>query len=88
MPDTRKKDEAARTAAGRAAGAPRLPRQSQATASAPQDAGPSVISLEERYLRELEARPADERFADFAAPPAHAGGQAATYNADEMAAKL
>ncbi len=59
-----------------------------ATASAPQDAGPSVISLEERYLRELEARPADERFADFAAPPAHAGGQAATYNADEMAAKL
>lgn len=55
MPDTRKKDEAARTAAGRAAGAPRLPRQSQATASAPQDAGPSVILQEAFRLPPEEA---------------------------------
>lgn len=32
------------------------------------------ISLEERYWRELEERPADPRFADFSAPPAHASG--------------
>lgn len=31
------------------------------------------ITLEERYWRELEERPADSRFADFTAPPAHTG---------------
>lgn len=31
------------------------------------------ITLEERYWRELEERPADSRFADFSAPPAHTG---------------
>lgn len=59
-----------------------------ARASAPQDAGPSVISLEERYLRELEARPADERFADFAAYLTHTGGPAPTFDYNEMTAKL
>lgn len=49
------------------------------------------ISLEERYFRDLDARPVDERFADFSAPPAHeghAGGQAPAWDPAEMAAKL
>lgn len=46
------------------------------------------VTLEERYFRDLEARPVDERFADFAAPPAHAGGQAPAYDPAEMASKL
>lgn len=46
------------------------------------------VTLEERYFRDLEARPVDERFADFAAPPAHAGGQAPAYAPAEMASKL
>lgn len=47
-----------------------------------------AVSLEERYFRDLEARPVDERFADFSAPPAHAGGQAPAWDPAEMAAKL
>lgn len=48
-----------------------------------------AVTAEERYFRELEARPVDERFADFAAPvPGHAVPQTPTYNAAEMAAKL
>ena len=46
------------------------------------------ISLEERYFRDLEARPVDERFADFSATPDHAGGQALAYDPAKMAAKL
>ena len=47
------------------------------------------LTLEERYFRELESRPVDDRFVDFAAPePAHAGGRVPAYNPDEMAAKL
>lgn len=49
------------------------------------------VTLEERYFRDLEARPVDERFADFSAPPAHgghAGGQAPAYDPAEMASKL
>lgn len=46
------------------------------------------VTLEERYFRDLEARPVDERFADFAAPPAHAVGQAPAYDPAEMASKL
>ena len=46
------------------------------------------ISLEERYFRDLEARPVDERFADFSAPPAHAGAQTPAYDPAEMASKL
>ena len=51
-----------------------------------------TLTLEERYFRDLEARPVDERFTmDFAAPPAHggpAGGQAPAWDPAEMAAKL
>lgn len=49
------------------------------------------VTLEERYFRDLEARPVDERFADFSAPPAHgghAGGLAPAYDPAEMASKL
>lgn len=51
-----------------------------------------TLTLEERYFRDLEARPVDERFTmDFAAPPAHgghAGGRAPAWDPAEMAAKL
>jgi len=46
------------------------------------------VSLEERFFRELEARPVDDRFADFSAPPAHAAHQTPTYDPAAMAAKL
>ena len=47
------------------------------------------ISLEERYFRDLEARPVDERFADFSATPAHAGGgQEQSINPADLTAKL
>ena len=46
------------------------------------------LSMEERYFRDLEARPVDERFADFSATPDHAGGQALAYDPAKMAAKL
>ena len=48
-----------------------------------------AVTAEERYFRELEARPVDGRFADFAAPdPGHAAPQVPIYSAAEMAAKL
>lgn len=52
------------------------------------DGKTETISLEEKYLREQEARPEDPRFADFSAPPAHSmdGGQ--TINPAELTAKL
>lgn len=49
------------------------------------------ISAEDRYFRELDARPVDPRFVDFSAvapAPAHADGLAPVYNAAAMAAKL
>lgn len=46
------------------------------------------LSLEERYFRDLEARPADERGAEFSASPAHAGGQFDNINPAELTAKL
>ena len=49
---------------------------------------PRSSSEAERYFRDLEARPVDERFVDFSATPAHAGGQDPIYNPAEMAAKL
>ena len=60
--------------------------------SAPDGAGGvkrEAVSLEERYFRDLEARPVDERFTmDFSAAPAHAGGQIPAYDPAEMASKL
>ena len=49
-----------------------------------------TISLEERYLRELEARPADERAFEFAAPPAHGApaGNGGNIDPAELTAKL
>lgn len=52
------------------------------------DGKTEAVSLEERYLRELEARPVDGRFADFAAPPAHAADPAPAWNPDEMVKKM
>ena len=52
------------------------------------DGGTESLSLEERYFRDLEARPADERGAEFSAPPAHAGGQQDNINPAELTAKL
>lgn len=46
------------------------------------------LSLEERYFRDLEARPVDERAADFSAPPAHTGGTTPAFDYNEMTAKL
>ena len=40
------------------------------------------------YLRELEARPMDERGTDFSAPPAHTGGDDPGFDYDKMASKL
>ena len=45
------------------------------------------LSMEERYFRELEARPVDERAFDFSAPPAHTGGESG-FDYAKMAAKL
>ena len=52
------------------------------------DGKKEAISMEERFFRELEARPVDERFADFSAPPAHSADQTPTYDPAAMAAKL
>ena len=52
------------------------------------DGGTESLSLEERYFRDLEARSADERGAEFSAPPAHAGGQSDNFNPAELTAKL
>lgn len=47
------------------------------------------ITLEERYWRELEERPADSRFADFTAPPAHTGNPPAdSVNFTDVTSKL
>ena len=51
------------------------------------DGRKETISLEERYFRDLEARPADERAAEFSATPAHADGEAVCDYA-KMAAKM
>lgn len=55
--------------------------------SAP-DGKSESISLEERYLRELEARSVDERFIDFSLPPAHADKEAPAWSLNDMASKL
>lgn len=54
------------------------------------DGKSETISLEERYLRELEARPTDERAFEFAAPPAHGdpAGNGGNIDPAELTAKL
>ena len=47
-----------------------------------------TISLEERYLRELEARPRDQRFAEFSTPPGHAGNDQPEWTPDDMVSKM
>lgn len=52
------------------------------------DGGKEKISLEEKYLRELEARPADPRNLDFSLPPLHSRAQATEINPSELTARL
>lgn len=68
--------------------AARLAAQTDTVDFAAPDGTKEKISLEERYLRELEARPMDERGTDFSAPPAHTGGDDPGFDYDKMASKL
>ena len=68
--------------------AARLAAQDDTVDFAAPDGTTEKVSLEERYLRELEARPVDERGTDFTAPPAHAGGDDPAFDYDKMASKL
>lgn len=53
------------------------------------DGKTETISLEEKYLRDQESRPADERGdAMFSAPPAHSAQSTQTINPAELTAKL
>lgn len=54
------------------------------------DGATESLSLEERYFRELEARPADERAFEFAAPPAQGdpAGNGGNIDPAELTAKL
>ena len=54
----------------------------------PPDGKSETISLEERYLRELEARPRDQRFAEFSTPPGHAGNDQPEWTPDDMVSKM
>ena len=68
--------------------AARLAAQDDTVDFAAPDGTPEKVSLAERYLRELEARPVDERGTNFTAPPAHAGGDDPAFDYDKMASKL
>ena len=68
--------------------AARLATQTGTVDFAAPDGRTESLSMEERYFRDLEARPADERGAEFSAPPAHAGGQHDDFNPAELTAKL
>lgn len=68
--------------------AARLATQTGTVDFAAPDGRTEKLSMEERYFRDLEARPADERGAEFSAPPAHAGGQQDNINPAELTAKL
>lgn len=68
--------------------AARLATQTGTVDFAAPDGRTEKLSMEERYFRDLEARPADERGAEFSAPPVHAGGQSDNFNPNELAAKL
>ena len=68
--------------------AARLATQAGTVDFAAPDGRTERLSMEERYFRDLEARSADERGAEFSAPPAHAGGQSDNFNPAELTAKL
>ncbi|MBQ7607487.1 MAG: hypothetical protein IJU76_05905 [Desulfovibrionaceae bacterium] len=68
--------------------AARLGAQQEPFDFAASDGKVEKISLEERYMRELEARPVDGRFTDFSAPPAHADLKEPGWNADDITKKL
>ena len=68
--------------------AARLATQTGTVDFAAPDGRTESLSMEERYFRELEARPVDERAFDFSAPPAHRGGQSDSINPAELTAKL
>ena len=68
--------------------AAKLAEQTGSVDFAAPDGGTESLSLEERYFRDLEARPVDERFTDFSAPPAHTGGNDPAFDYDKMASKL
>lgn len=67
--------------------AARLATQTGTVDFAAPDGRTESLSMEERYFRELEARPVDERAFDFSAPPAHTGGEPG-FDYAKMAAKL
>ena len=68
--------------------AARLATQTGTVDFAAPDGRTEKLSMEERYFRDLEARPADERGVEFSAPPVHAGGQSDNFNPAELTAKL
>ena len=68
--------------------AAKLAEQTGSVDFAAPDGRTERLSMEERYFRDLEARPADERGAEFSAPPAHTGGQFDNINPAELTAKL
>ena len=65
-----------------------LASQGRSVDFAAPDGKSETISLEERYLRELEARPRDQRFAEFSTPPAHAGNDQPEWTPDDMVSKM
>lgn len=66
-----------------------LARVTEPVEFAAPDGKRETLSTEERYFRELEARPMDGRFMDFTSPaPAHSAGLAPAFTAAEMAKKL
>lgn len=67
--------------------AARLATQTGTVDFAAPDGKTESLSMEERYFRELEARPVDERAFDFSASPAHTGGEPG-FDYARMAAKL
>lgn len=68
--------------------AAKLAEQSGTVDFAAPGGGTESVSLEERYFRELEARPEDARFSDFSASPAHAEDHSGAWTPEEMTAKL
>ena len=68
--------------------AARLATQTGTVDFAAPDGRTESLSMQERYFRDLEARPVDERAFDFSAPPAHTGGQSDSINPAELTAKL